>query len=166
MLLLKQEIDQSRENVRQMRQDGDPRPPQSPGSQPPVNALNIADNVYPTLAQQQSQAVVSPSTPSHSIWVNTSASSVSSSHTNASSGRGLSNFNGSHALFFEAEGKDDQFEGDIQGALDPLLLEAANVMTNPMYGMDGHGMSVPATPTTPAPRLLQAVALQQVGFRL
>ena len=49
-----------------------------------------------------------------------------------------------------------------QGALDPLLLEAEKVMTNPMFGMDAAGPTVPATPSTPAPQLLQAVALQQV----
>lgn len=49
-----------------------------------------------------------------------------------------------------------------QGALDPLLLEAETVMTNPMFGMDAAGPTVPATPSTPAPQLLQAVALQQV----
>ena len=69
----------------------------------------------------------------------------------------------SHAVVSGVEGKVSQSGGSMQGALDPLLLEAQNVMTNPMFGMDAHGMSVPATPTTPAPRLLQAVALQQVG---
>ena len=151
--------------MQRMRQDRPLSPPQSPDPQPPVNALSTTDAVPPNLAQPQSQAVASPSTPSHSPWVNTSANSVNSSNTSiiANDGRGLSNFNGSHALFFEAEGEDDQFEGGIQGALDPLLLQAANVMTNPMFGMDGQGTSVPPTPTIPAPRLLQAVALQHVG---
>lgn len=48
------------------------------------------------------------------------------------------------------------------GALDPLLLEAEHVMTNPMFGMDAQATSVPATPITPAPRLLQALPSQQV----
>ena len=163
VLVLKQEISQLREIVQRMRQDRPLSPSQSPDPQPPVNALSTTDAVH--LAQQQSQAVASPSTPSHSPWVNTSASSVDSSHTSTigNGGRGLSNFNGSHALFFEAEGNDDQFEDGIQGAPDPLLLQAANVMTNPMFGMDGQGASVPHTPTIPAPRLLQAVALQHVG---
>ena len=163
---MKQEIDQLKDTVQRLRQDRPPSQPQSPTPQHEANAVSVADAVYPTLAQQQSQAVASPSTPSHGPWVNTSVSSMASNHTNASGGRGLSNFSESHALTFEAEGEDDQFEGGIQGALDPLLLEAANVMTNPMFGMDGQGISVPATPTTPAPRLLQALALQQVGSRL
>ena len=160
---MKQEIVELREIVQRLRQDRPPSLPQSPAPQPPVNALSIADTVYHTLAQQRSQAVASPSTPSHSPWVNPSASSMGSSHTHASGGRGLSDFSGSHTLLFGGEGRDDQFEGGIPGALDPLLLEAANVMTNPMFGMDGQGMSVPATPT---PQLLQAVALQQVGPEL
>lgn len=165
VLVLKQEISHLREIVQRMRQDRPLSLPQSPEPQPPVNALSTTDAVPPNLAQQQSQAVVSPSTPSHSPWVSTSANSVNSNNTSiiANDGRGLSNFNGSHALFFEAEGEDDQFEGGFQGALDPLLLQAANVMTNPMFGMDGQGTSVPPTPTIPAPRLLQAVALQHVG---
>lgn len=166
VLVLKQEIDQLRETVQRLRQDTPPSPPQSPAPQHAVDALSIADAAYPTLAQKRSQAVASPSTPSHSPWIHASASSMGSSHTNASGERGLSVFSGSHALAFEAEGKGGQFEGGIQAALEPLLLEAANVMTNPMFGMDGQGMSVPATPTAPAPRLLQAVALQQVGSRL
>lgn len=167
MLLAKQEIDELRETVQRLRQHRNPSPPQSPVAQAPLDALNTADAAYPALAQQQSQAIASPSTPSHTPWVNTSTRSIDSSHTDASGGRELSNVSALHALVFEPEGKDDQLEGGSGGTLDPLLLEAENVMTNPMFGMEGPEMSVPATPTTTtAPRLLQAVALQQVHAAL
>lgn len=167
VLIAKQEADELRETVQRLRQHRNRSPLQSPIAQAPVDALNPADAVYPTLAQQGSQAIVSPATPSHPPWVNTSTRSIDSSHTDASVGRGLSSVSGLHALVFESEGKDDQVEGGLNGALDPLLLEAENVMTNPMFGMEGPGISVPATPTTTtAPRLLQAVALQQVHSAL
>ncbi len=51
----------------------------------------------------------------------------------------------------------------VHGLLEPLLLEAETVMTNPVFlDADLTGVSVPATPSSPAPPLLQAVALQQV----
>ena len=167
VLVAQQEIDELRDTVQRLRQHRNPSPPQSPIAQAPVDALNIANAVYPTLAQQRSQAIASPSTPSHPPWVNTSTRSIDSSHTDASVGTGLDGVSELHALVFESEGKDEQLEGATEGALDPLLLEAENVMTNPMFGMEGPGMSVPATPTsTTAPRLLQAVALQQVNTAL
>ena len=169
MLIAQQEIDELRETVQRLRQHRSPSPPQSPIAQAPLDALNPADAVYHTLTQQQSQAIASPSTPSHPPWVNTSTRSIDSSHTDASvgRGRGLDGVSKLHALVFESAAKDDQLDGGTEGALDPLLLEAENVMTNPMFGMEGPGMSVPATPTTTtAPRLLQAVALQQVRTAL
>lgn len=53
----------------------------------------------------------------------------------------------------------------VHGGLEPLLLEAETVavMTNPVFlDADLACVTVPATPITPAPRLLQAVASQQV----
>lgn len=53
----------------------------------------------------------------------------------------------------------------VHGGLEPLLLEVNSVVTNPVF-LEGDlpGASVPATPNAPAPRLLQALASQQVGF--
>jgi len=53
----------------------------------------------------------------------------------------------------------------VHGGLEPLLLEANSVVTNPVF-LEGDfpGLSVPATPNAPAPRLLQAVASQQVSL--
>lgn len=76
-----------------------------------------------------------------------------------SHGRESSTFRGPHAPIYEDEGTVER-SGSLQHALDPLLLEAENVMTNPMFGMDVQGVSVPATPNTPAPQQLQAVTLQ------
>lgn len=166
VLVAKQEVDELRETIQRLRQHRNPSPSQSSIAQPPVDSLNIADALHPTLAQQRSQAIASPSTPSYTPWVNTSIRSIGSSLTDASVGRGLSSVSGLHALVFESDRNDDQVEGGIEGALDPLLLEAENVVTNPMFCMEGHGTSVPATPTTTAPRLLQAVALQQVQTAL
>lgn len=53
----------------------------------------------------------------------------------------------------------------VHGGLEPLLLEVNSVVTNPVFlEADFPGVSVPATPKAPAPRLLQAVASQQVGL--
>lgn len=53
----------------------------------------------------------------------------------------------------------------VHGGLEPLLLEANSVVTNPVF-LEGDfpGVSVPAAPNAPAPRLLQAVASQQVSL--
>ncbi len=53
----------------------------------------------------------------------------------------------------------------VHGGLEPLLLEVNSVVTNPVF-LEGDfpGVSVPATPSAPAPRLLQAVASQQVSL--
>lgn len=138
-------------------------PSQVPTPQPLFNTLSITEVAASTLAQQRSQAVASPSTPSHiGQWVNPSPSSLGSSDASTNFGKGLSTVRGSQA---QSSGADSMVEqsGSTQHALDPLLLEAENVMTNPMFGMDAQGASVPATPSTPAPQLLQAGALQQVS---
>lgn len=127
------------------------------------NTLSITEVAASALAQQRSQAVASPSTPSHTgPWVNPSPSSMGSSDASINLSGGLSSVRDSQA---QSSGVDSTVEqsGSTQHALDPLLLEAENVMTNPMFGMDAQGASVPATPSTPASQLQPAVALQQVS---
>ena len=168
------------------------------GLQPPFNTLSITDIVGNSLAQQPSQSVASPATPGHSPLTNVNSSSdsgrdvdnslnmeyssrrprfqsppgnvndaVSASDAEDGVGRGHST-DDSDVLPVGASHVSPS--GGRPGALDPLLLEAEHVISNPMFGMDAQGMSVPATPsspalpTSPAASLLQAVALQQASL--
>ena len=155
--ILKQEIKQLRETVLSLEGARPTGPSQAPTPQPLFNTLSLTEIAASSIAQQRSQAVASPATPSHAgPWGNSApSSSMGSSEASTSLGRG------SEAQTSEVDSTVQQ-SGNIQHALDPLLLEAENVMTNPMFGMDAQGASVPATPKSPAPQLLQAVALQQV----
>ena len=159
VLILKQEIKQLRETVLSLEGARPTSPSQAPTPQPLFNTLSLTEVAASSIAQQRSQAVASPATASHTgPWVNNPApsSSMGSSEASTSQGRGP------EAQASEVDSTVQQSD-NIQHALGPLLLEAENVMTNPMFGMDAQGASVPATPKSPAPQLLQAVALQQVG---
>ena len=166
MLVLVQEINALRQTVKRLEQGRSPSPPHAPALQPPFSTLSITDIIGSSLAQQRSQSVASPSTPAHSPLVNNTnsvSSTTSDANNRADRGYGLEQLY--HTLCLEAgdtaeDGASTSVTG--QGALDPLLLEAEKVMTNPMFGMDAAGTSVPATPSVPAPQLMQAVALQQV----
>ena len=64
------------------------------------------------------------------------------------------------------QGSDRARPHSAQGRLEPLLLDAEHVMTNPVFlDSELNSASVPVTPNAPAPRLLQALALQQVSMR-
>ena len=159
-MALKQEMSVLKQTLRHLEQGSNPSP--SPAPRPPSKTLSITDIIGTSLAQQRSQSVASPSTPGHSLVVNISHS-VDQSDADMTDDREDSLQGLLQPLGVEAGGGLSS-SGRVRGALGPLLLEAENVMTNPMFGMDVHGMSVPATPSVPAPQLIPAVAPQQVGF--